>query len=78
MKDVIILQQESSDVVTLRATSEKGVLTDGPSEVDVIQESLESYRKKYKEEKESKKEWKRVRLFFLFAFSFASAPNDIL
>jgi len=43
-----------------------GVLTDGPSEADVLLESLETFRTKYKQEKESKKEWKRVRpLFFI-------------
>ena len=50
-----------------------GVLTDGPSEVDVLQESLETYRTKYKQEKSSKKEWKRVRLSFVLV----SASTDI-
>ena len=42
------------------------MLTDGPSEADVLLESLETFRTKYKQEKESKKEWKRVRPLFLF------------
>ena len=56
-----------------RATIERGVLTDGPSAVDTLQESLETYRTKYKQEKESKKEWKRVRPLF----AVASALDDV-
>lgn len=72
----MISQQESFDVVTLRATSERGVLTDGPSEIDVLQESLETYRTKYKQEKECKKEWKRVRLFLSFESASTNVPQS--
>ncbi|KIM38685.1 hypothetical protein M413DRAFT_240404 [Hebeloma cylindrosporum] len=53
------VKKEPSDFVTLRATSEKSVLTDATWEVDTLQGSLETYRAKYKQEKQSKKEWKR-------------------